>query len=168
MRHHLAWLVALVLVLGAGTVVAQEAQPPAPPKPDSPYAGAAACKPCHDAIYENWSKSGHQRSFDRLMAADRLKPDCLGCHVTGPADVVASQLDKPSNPGVQCESCHGPARTHAEQAAASPPATNGLTLKPGEAVCVRCHNSKSPHFRGFYFSAMVGMVHGKGKFHPQP
>jgi hypothetical protein len=168
MRHHLVWSVALVLAFRAGTVIAQEAQPPATPKPESPYAGAAACKSCHSAVYEQWSKTGHQRSFERLMAEDRLKPDCLGCHVTGPADVVASQLDKPSNPGVQCESCHGPARAHAEQAAATPPATKGMTLKPGEAVCVRCHNSKSPHFRGFYFSAMVGMVHGKGKFSPQP
>jgi hypothetical protein len=43
-----------------------------------------------------------------------------------------------------------------------------LTVKPGEAVCVRCHNSKSPHFRGFFFNAMVGTVHGKGKFRPLP
>ena len=168
MRHHLAWSAALVLVLGAATVVAQEAQPPVPPKPDSPYAGAAACKPCHEAIYEKWSKSGHQRSFERLGADDRLKPDCLGCHVTGSSDIVAAQLDKPSNPGVQCECCHGPARAHAELAAMSPPATRGLTLKPGEALCVRCHNSKSPHFRGFFYTAMVGMVHGTNKFHPEP
>jgi len=161
MRRHLAWSVALVL--GAGTVVAQEAQPPALPKPDGPYAGAAACKPCHGTIYDKWSKSGHQRSFERLGSEDRRKPDCLACHVTGTADIVAAQLDKPSHPGVQCESCHGPARAHAEQAATSPPATRGLTARPGEAVCLRCHNSKSPHFRGFFFNAMVGMVHGPGK-----
>ena len=163
MGRHVAWSAALVLVLGAATVVAQEAQPPAPPKPESPYVGAAACKPCHEAIYEKWSKSGHQRSFERLASADRTKPDCLGCHVTGSADDIAAQLDKPANPGVQCESCHGPARAHAEQAATSPPAKKGLTLKPPEAVCVRCHNSKSPHFRGFFYTAMVGMVHGKSK-----
>jgi hypothetical protein len=168
MRSHLAWSAALVLVLGAATVVAQEAQPPVPPKPDSPYIGAAACKPCHEAVYEKWSKSGHQRSFERLGSEDRLKPDCLACHVTGAADVVAAQLDKPSLPGVQCESCHGPARPHAEQAAASPPATKGLTRKPGEALCLRCHNIKSPHFRGFFYGAMVGMVHGKNKFDPGP
>jgi len=160
MRHHLAWTVALALVFGAGTVVAQEPQPSAPPKPESPYAGAEACKPCHAAIYDKWSKTGHQRAFDRLGSDDRLKPECLTCHVTGPADLVASQLDKPSHPGVQCEYCHGAARAHAEQAAASPPATKGLTLKPGEALCLRCHNNKSPHFHGFVFSAMVRMVHG--------
>jgi hypothetical protein len=168
MRHHLAWSAALVLVLWAGTVAAQEAQPATPPKPDSPYAGAAACKPCHEAIFVKWSTTGHQRSFERLGSEDRTKLDCLGCHVTGSADLIAAQLDKPANPGIQCEACHGPARAHAEQAATSPPATKGLTLKPGEALCVRCHNDKSPHFRGFFYTAMVGMVHGKNKFHPQP
>ena len=163
MRHHFAWSAAVVLILAAGTVIAQEAQPPAPPKPDSPYVGAAACKPCHEAIHDKWSKSGHQRSFERLLVEDRRKPDCLGCHVTGTADAIVAELDKPANPGIQCEACHGPARTHAGQAATAPPATKGLIVKPGEAVCVRCHNSKSPHFRGFFFGAMVGMVHGKGK-----
>jgi hypothetical protein len=163
MRHHLLWAVAPVFVLGAATLVAQEPQPPAAPKPEGPFAGAAACKPCHAAIYDKWSKTGHQRAFDRLGVDDRLKPDCLACHVTGPADIVAAELAKPSYPGVQCEYCHSAARAHAEQAAASPPATKGLTLKPGEAVCLRCHNSKSPHFRGFYFAAMVGMVHGPNK-----
>jgi hypothetical protein len=159
MRCHLRWAVLLVLVLGSATVFAGQAPPAVPSQPESPYVGAAACKDCHAAIYEKWSHTGHERAFNRVGADDQKKVECLECHVTGTPEQMAQELDKPSFPGVQCEKCHGPGRQHATLAATNPPATAGLVRKPGEPLCLRCHNQKSPHFRGFVFSAMVKLVH---------
>ena len=35
----------------------------------------------------------------------------------------------------------------------------GLSKKPSESACTKCHNDKSPHYRGFVYAAMVGFSH---------
>jgi hypothetical protein len=144
----------------AQTAPAVPATPPAetvqPAAADtSGYVWDAACKDCHADIHAAWARTKHKTALNRLSAADQEK-ECAACHLTGsPKPIV---LDgKVLNTGVQCESCHGPGRAHAESAKAGTPAK--FAKKPGEALCGDCHNSKSPHFHGFFYSAMKPLVH---------
>jgi len=158
-------LVALALVVGiSGAAAAQEAAPAAAPPqaaapqaaaPEGPqYVGAESCKTCHQAIYDVWVNTKHAKAINRLSSADK-KTECIGCHVTGtPAQIVA-EGDQPKFPGAQCESCHGPGSLHV----ADPKVMRGISKKPPESACTRCHNEKSPHFRGFVYAAMASFSH---------
>jgi len=117
------------------------------------YAWADACKKCHEPIYEAWARTKHAKALERLSSGEQ-DGECIGCHVTGPK---ARVLDgrKVLNAGVQCESCHGGAAAHA----ADPTVRTGLIRKPSAESCQECHSEKSPHFKGFFFGAMVGVVH---------
>jgi cytochrome c553 len=152
MRTHLVagllWTVALL-------PAAARAQTVAPPA--EAYAWAEACKACHGEIYDAWSKTKHAKTIVRLSADDKAK-ECIGCHVTGPKQAVMSG-DKMVNADVQCESCHGPGKAHIEGAAAGTPKTPGLVRSPDQRLCETCHNDKSPHYRGFFYSALKGLVH---------
>ena len=165
--------VVLGVALGVAGARAQQppAQPPQTPAPAAPaaaaapaaqepaaspapgYAWADACKSCHTEIYDAWSKTRHAKALELLSGGDQEK-ECVGCHVTGPKSKILDGK-KVLNAGVQCESCHGPSAAHA----AEPTVRTGLGKKPSEAGCVECHSAKSPHFRGFYFSAMAPIVH---------
>src|SRR5512133_2210206 len=123
--------VAALFVASSAAVAA--AQEPAAPPP-SPYIGAEACKACHAAIYESWSKTKHARATNRVRDEDRESGACMGCHATGSAEQIAQERMKPSLPGVQCESCHGPARAHATSDAAKPVMT-GVTRHPQASEC---------------------------------
>ena len=143
-----AALVGLSSAGGQGPVTAQTTAPT-----EADYAWADSCKKCHEEIYEAWAHTKHARALDRLSGGDQQK-ECIGCHVTGPKSRV-EQGGKVANAGIQCEGCHGPAKAHV----ADPAVRTGLARKPAEAVCVACHNDKSPHYRGFYYSAMIGFSH---------
>jgi hypothetical protein len=121
--------------------------------PGDGYAWADACKSCHADIYEAWSRTKHSRAISRLNSGDQQK-DCIGCHVTG-ADAKVEKDGKFVNGSVQCEACHGPAAAHA----ADPAVRTGLVRKAPREVCEKCHNSKSPHFRGFYYEGMLAFSH---------
>jgi hypothetical protein len=118
------------------------------------YVGADGCKACHQDIYDVWANTKHAKTFNRLSASDK-KTDCVRCHVTGTAEQIVAEADVPKFPGAQCESCHGPGSLHA----ADPTVMTGISKKPSEAACTRCHNDKSPHYRGFMYSAMLGFSH---------
>jgi hypothetical protein len=131
----------------------QEATPP----PDtSAYVWDAACKDCHSDIHTAWSRTKHATAINSLSPAQRQQ-ECAGCHLTGSSSIVADASGKPVNAGVQCESCHGAAREHAEAAVSGSPTR--LPRKPDQKLCETCHNSKSPHFRGFFYAAMAPLVH---------
>jgi hypothetical protein len=117
------------------------------------YAWAGACKSCHEEIYDAWSRTKHARALGRLGSDDQQK-ECLGCHVTGPKSKVERE-GKLLNGGVQCESCHGTGAAHA----ADPAVRTGLVRKPSEESCRDCHNSRSPNFKGFVYSAMLSFSH---------
>lgn len=141
----------LLLWVAGGTAQNQPAPKPETPTP-SPYVWAKGCKDCHTEIYNAWEKTKHATALIRLSADDQQK-DCAACHLTGGTKV----LDDKANAGIQCEGCHGPGRAHAESAAAGKPSP--ITKKPDPKVCETCHNDKSPHFHGFYYDAMRGLVH---------
>lgn len=124
-----------------------------------PFLGADGCKTCHAEVAAAWSKTKHARAMDSLSGNDRTNTTCVTCHITALPGTVADQLTKPHHPNVQCEACHGPGRAHAEQAAAGTPALAGIAKLPTEKVCTACHNSKSPSFKGFFYSGMKGLVH---------
>jgi hypothetical protein len=133
----------------------QPAATAAPAADTSGYVWDAACKDCHSDIHEAWARTKHKTALNRLSAADQ-ETECAGCHLTGSTKAVLED-GKVVNSGVQCESCHGPGRAHAESAKAGTP--QKFAKKPGEALCVDCHSSKSPHFHGFFYSAMKPLVH---------
>lgn len=133
-------------------------QPATPADEAAGYAWAGACKECHADIHAAWSHTKHATALNRIRGDDRTSGDCIGCHVTGPKRLL-SDGDAVPNAGVQCEGCHGPGLAHAEAARAGSPTQPPMPRKVAQATCETCHNAKSPHYRGFFYSALVGFVH---------
>jgi hypothetical protein len=143
------------IALGLTVVTAATLAQTAPPRAEE-YSWADSCRSCHEKIYDAWAKTKHASALDRLSTADQEK-ECIGCHVTGPKSPVIDGK-KVLNRGVQCEACHGGAAAHA----ADPNVRTGLTKIPTEALCQQCHSEKSPKFKGFFYSAMLGLCHKVG------
>jgi hypothetical protein len=109
----------------------------------SDFVGSQACLACHPTSVVQHGASKHATAF--LTLKERKKdqdPECLACHVVG-LDVkggFVSESVSPNLAGVQCESCHGPRRTHiADQKIQAP--------KDGGWLCEECHNAQhSPNF----------------------
>jgi tetratricopeptide (TPR) repeat protein len=80
------------------------------------------------------------RTFDPTESALR----CFRCHSTGPVTLAENFQVQPSQPGVHCESCHGPGRAHAESAgkgAIQNP--RKLTALQISTLCGACHRQAS-------------------------
>lgn len=141
--------------------------------------------------HEIWSKSKHANAYATL-ATDRAKefatqkgvkgdpqkaPECLECHVTGyglDSTNFAESFVRES--GVQCESCHGPGSEYkAVSIMSSSKYTSnreeqhklavaaGLVM-PDEKTCVKCHNERSPAFKGFVYKDYYEKI--KHKYQP--
>jgi tetratricopeptide (TPR) repeat protein/Zn finger protein HypA/HybF involved in hydrogenase expression len=84
-----------------------------------------------DAVY---------RTFDPVGTALR----CFRCHSTGPVTLGAKFKVQPSEPGVHCESCHGPGRAHAESGGRAPIQNpRRLTAVQINILCGACHRQAS-------------------------
>jgi hypothetical protein len=155
-------------VMAVAAMKAQE--PPAGSAQESPapaaaamvpdgYAWATGCKDCHQPIFDAWAKTKHARALSSLGSSDReAGSTCVGCHVTGskgPIEVDGTVV----NANVQCESCHGAGQAHIDAAKAGNATAAKLPKSPPERVCVACHNERSPHYRGFFYAALKGLVH---------
>jgi tetratricopeptide (TPR) repeat protein len=80
------------------------------------------------------------RTFDPVATALL----CFRCHSTGPITLGAKLQVQPSEPGVHCESCHGPGQAHAESggtAAIQNP--KRLTAAQLNLLCGSCHRQAS-------------------------
>ena len=130
------------------------AQEPAATEAMPAFAGANACKGCHEAVFNSWSNTKHARTINRLSKSER-EGECIRCHVTGSAEQIAKEGATPSHPNVQCEACHGPGSLHVADASVR----TGIARKPDARTCEACHNQKSPHYRGFVYAAMVAFSH---------
>jgi hypothetical protein len=125
-----------------------------------------------------WQNSAHSKAYETL-ASDRAKElalkkgvegnpqktkECLECHVTGYGlDSTAFAESFKMEDGVQCESCHGPGSEYKSIKIMSKSkyteqreAQHELALKaglvvPDEKTCLKCHNDRSPAFKGFDF-----------------
>jgi hypothetical protein len=145
----------LALLIAGATLVPQPAAAQTLAAASATHVWAPACRECHATIYAAWEKTKHANAIERLSGAEREK-ECVRCHVTGDAELrIDGRL---ANAGVQCESCHGAGRAHVEAARAGRAAEAPMKTA-GEPVCLRCHNDRSPHFKGFYFKMMAPLVH---------
>lgn len=167
-RYTAKTLVALAIVFGwlfvTGTALAQDA-------PKTPtYIGASKCKMCHKgekngAIYEKWEGSKHAKSLQTLIdKGEQNNAECLACHTTGhgvAGGYGTAGMEAPDALGaVSCEACHGAGSEYKskkvmEDHAASVAA--GLLI-PDENTCKKCHNEKSPTFKGFNFKEAWEMI----------
>lgn len=138
------------------------------------YTGVKMCGACHKQektgqTYTKWEKSAHAGAYKTLLTEKAntiakekgLKttaaeaPECLECHVTGGG--TAKNVDKTfaKEEGVTCEACHGPAsgyRTlHSKPENKEKAVAAGLNegKKEDATLCKKCHNEKSPTFKGF-------------------
>jgi nitrate/TMAO reductase-like tetraheme cytochrome c subunit len=153
-------LICLVAFLGSSTVTAQ----------DFEYVGAKKCKMCHNkpakgAQYAQWAGTVHAKAMESLNAEEAKNPACIKCHSTVghvDADLIASLK---ISDGVSCETCHGPGSKYFPNAimkSREKSLAKGMIL-PTEELCVTCHNSESPHFKGFNFEEYMAKI-----AHPNP
>ncbi len=120
-------MTSLLLLLIAG---------PTPASDDPRLAGAAVCAGCHTTQADAWSVGPHAAALRSLPASRRNDAKCVGCHTTGL---------RPALQGVQCESCHGPADTHAISRTGRATGRKGKPfMRVSDAVCYRCHTSDAP------------------------
>ncbi len=169
------WVAALSIPIG--TIYAEEGQEAAA----NSFLGVKKCKTCHKstksgAQFPHWESTAHAKAFETLKsdaAAAIAKekglavpafeaPECLECHTTGfgvPAELQGAKLTLEE--GVSCEACHGAGSAYykkktmvAVTAGEVDGASVGLTM-PDEALCVSCHNDKSPTFEAFDFNARI-------------
>ncbi len=147
MRQKLIILAAsATLLLSAASVYAQ----------GHTYIGADKCKICHKVEHTSWATTRHAKAFDSLKPEEQKKQECIECHTTGAKNEL---------PGVQCEACHGPGsdyKTMSVMKDKQKAIAAGLNI-PTEKDCVRCHNKKSPTFKGFNWAEMSPKVHDKKK-----
>lgn len=177
------WAVGLTFIFMVFLASALHAQTEKPS-----YVGVAMCKACHNTTksgkqYAIWDSSAHSKAYEVLASAeakalgkkmgidDPQKSDkCLSCHTTGfgaPASLKGPKLTQEE--GVSCEACHGPGSEYRSMKVmrglwdgSIKPESVGLTL-PKADTCERCHNEKSPTFKGFKFEEMVKKI-----AHPVP
>ena len=86
--------------------------------------------PGHHSRPLHFGRRSVYRTFDPVPR--RLL--CFRCHSTGPITLGAKLQVQPSEPGVRCESCHGPGRAHAESGG-SAPIQNPKRLTPTQSMC---------------------------------
>jgi tetratricopeptide (TPR) repeat protein len=91
---------------------------------------------------------GHSNSEDRRYrtfepAATTLR--CFRCHSTGALKLGSAREIQVAEPGVHCESCHGPGKKHVEQAGAAEAIFNPKRLTASELneFCGTCHRKAS-------------------------
>jgi hypothetical protein len=134
------------------------------------YVGAKNCKMCHMSKgkqYPTWNESKHAKAFETLKSEKALKigkekgiatpstdAKCLKCHSTAAAIPANLNGGITKEEGVSCETCHGPGSAYKAPAIMRNKAEsikNGLII-PDEKLCVKCHNSESPTFKGFDYA----------------
>lgn len=134
------------------------------------YVGAEKCKMCHMSKgkqYPLWSTSKHAKAFETLKSEKAIQigkekgvespstdAKCLKCHAT--ASAIDSKLNGgiTNEEGVSCETCHGPGSAYKSMTIMKVRADavkNGMII-PDEKLCLNCHNSDSPTFKGFNFA----------------
>lgn len=131
------------------------------------YVGAEACKDCHTEEYNQWYNSSHRSAFLPLLTNQRyFEPDCINCHATGyghPQGFTRYTATR-NLAGIQCESCHGPGKLHAEK-----PEVVKARKTMDQAFCMKCHDAEnSPGFPERFERAWNSVAHKPAAFRPTP
>lgn len=132
------------------------------------FIGVSKCKMCHNSpskgdVFKKWSASPHAKAFETLKAKGEEKnPKCLECHVTGfnAGGYKVGDANAANFEAVQCEACHGAGSAYKSMSIMKDKKqamANGL-IEPNEALCKKCHNPKSPTFKGFNFAEAVKKI----------
>lgn len=120
---------------------------------DAGYVGSDACRSCHVAEWETWSKSPHAGALASLQAKGQAgSADCLRCHTTAyglpggfPAGGAADR--HPDLARVGCESCHGPGEKHVAEGSRKLGTIVSLGDKCDSCVilqiCGACHDDQN-------------------------
>jgi hypothetical protein len=91
-----------------------------------------------------------------LKGEEAGDPGCLECHTTGfGAGGYKAPDDILDLGGVQCEACHGAGSLYSLSSIMTNPELSGQAglVMPDSVTCTRCHNAKSPTFKGFAYEA---------------
>ncbi|HYV17748.1 MAG TPA: multiheme c-type cytochrome [Verrucomicrobiae bacterium] len=121
---------------------------------DAGYVGATTCQPCHAEEFNSWIGTKHADAMKTLHHKHRhFSPRCIGCHVVGYGSPDGYRIGDMSGrlAAVQCESCHGPGKRHAQSPTK---ATIRRTVDP--SVCLQCHDEQ--HSDSFEYTSMVTQV----------
>ena len=155
---------------------------------ENKYVGVKTCSMCHKMEKSGnqfgvWQKTKHAEAYKTLTskAADDIakkkglkkaaveSPECLECHVVNADPKLVEKTFDVKN-GVQCEACHGPGSAYKSQSImkdhAKAVAAGLIEYKDEAAIekqCKKCHNEKSPTFKGFEFKKMRDKIK-----HPVP
>ncbi len=159
----------LILALALVTMAAATATFAADPE----IIGAPKCMMCHKAKTGDqaaiWEASAHAGAFETLkgekavaIAAEKglgnpwEEATCLGCHTTqhftGAAVNATGKYELTE--GVSCEACHGAGSAYKSKKVMEDhdAAVAAGMLVADETTCVKCHNDKSPTFKGFDYA----------------
>lgn len=114
---------------------------------ESPFMGEEVCQACHVEQHKTWSATQHAIAYEDLEAVGKaFDPECIGCHVVGfnqPGGFFDINITGHLM-GVQCESCHGASRAHAQSEGKEPVANKSWAP---QQICAQCHVQKhSPSF----------------------
>jgi len=116
----------------------------------SPFIGEKACKACHTEEHAVFKKTRHAKAFSTLERVNKaFDPECIACHSVG-FNKKGGFIDVESTKhlkNVQCESCHGEGRAHAESAGKMP--LGHENWQPTQ-MCAQCHTQ--PHSPVFDFA----------------
>lgn len=148
---------------------------------DHEFVGAKKCGTCHakdDIGNQNgqWASTIHAKAMDSLKTdqakkwaaeagvSDPLTDEkCVTCHTTAwgvSDDMKGSKFSH--DEGVSCEACHGAGKDYRKKKIMvdhDASVANGL-VEITEKTCTKCHNDKSPAYKGFdYKSALKKILH---------
>jgi len=139
----------------------RNAAPPPPPEPGrAHFVGDAKCAACHKEALAFWKATVHATAWKTLVELGKQNDyRCIGCHVTGYAQVGGSSLGHTDHlRDVQCEVCHGPGSAHVDaKGLEEPPAVQRATPA---STCTGCHTTQ--HSDTFQYEAYLRDVLGPG------
>tara|TARA_Y100001934_G_scaffold253530_1_gene318622 strand:- start:2941 stop:4302 length:1362 start_codon:yes stop_codon:yes gene_type:complete len=131
-----AWVKSYVHFVGKWE--AEQGEAPPGYSGDGDFVGSERCGLCHPDALAQWKTTKHSHAYDSLVHfGQQLDRECIGCHTAGWRH--PGGFSDPRAVGmlkhVQCESCHGPGKHHAQSG-------NKAMIIRGKAeaaFCERCH-----------------------------